>query len=522
MRRDLKILDLRYLTKLVCFLLLLTVSAQSQTQPESRKTTHATFYIEPERLRRFEKQLEQLRSLLKIPGMSAVIVKDQKPLWAKGFGYADVEKRVPATANTLYYIASLTKTFATTALMQLVEQGRLDLDEPMSRYSGEFKDDTVKVKHLLSHTSGVTPGERFRYDGARFSLLTAVIEKKTGKSFRQLMAEMFLDPLNMSDSLPSQDVLTAAQENLPLFAKDKLNRYRIALTHFAQPYRLYGSETIHTVYPWEGISAAAGILSTAPDLAKFDAAINRHVYLKKETQDKSWTPFVSNSGRPLVHGLGWFVQNYRGLKVVWHFGNSPDSFSATYIKLPEKGLSLILLANSDALSQPFVRSGILGSSPFVCSFLRIFVFEELLGHTLSDPNWADRAEDFSVQVSRLKEQPGYSYEGELAAHAVMLKWLHSKRKSVFTSIKVDPRTFVAYVGQYELPDRTVLTISKNNSRLLINQPGYNKIELFAESSLRFFAKATDVELMFVKSADGKTTQMEIYQDGRTVIAKKIK
>lgn len=512
----------QFLLKLLSLWLLLTVSAQAQMPAQPRRVTRTNPTSDIQRLRRFEKQLEQLRSLLKIPGMSAVIVKDQKLLWAKGFGYADVEKRVPATANTLYYIASLTKTFAATVLMQLVEQGKIDLDEPMSKYSDEFKDDSVKVKHLLSHTSGSPPGERFRYDGARFSLLTAVIEKKTGKSFRQLMAEMFLDPLNMSDSLPSQDVLTAAKVNPALFGKDKLNRYRIALTHFAQPYRLYGNETVHTVYPWDGVSAAAGLLATAPDLARFDAAIDRHVYLKKETQDKSWTAFASNSGRRLVHGLGWFVQNYRGLNVVWHFGNSPDSFSATYIKLPEKGLSLILLANSDALSQPFVRSGILGSSPLVCSFLRIFVFEEQMGHTLADPNWTGRAEDFSVQVARLKEQAGYSYEGELASYKAMTEWLRERRARAHTAVKADPTTYEAYSGEYQLPDGTVFTVTKEGRRLLIKQAGYSNIELFAEHGPRFFAKAVDVELMFGRDTDGKVTRMEIYQDGQTSIAKKVK
>jgi len=111
-----------------------------------------------QRLARFEKQADELRTLLKIPGLSAVIVKDQKVIWAKGFGFADFENRSPATPDTLYSIASLTKTFAGTLIMQLVEQGKLDLDGPVSHYSTDFKNDAVKVKHLLSHTSdGPTP-----------------------------------------------------------------------------------------------------------------------------------------------------------------------------------------------------------------------------------------------------------------------------------------------------------------------------------------------------------------------------
>jgi CubicO group peptidase (beta-lactamase class C family) len=102
---------------------------------------------------RFEKEVDDLRNRLKIPGLSAVIVKDQKVLWAKGFDFADLENRIPATPDTLYSIASVTKTFAATLVMQLVEQGKLNLDEPISHYSSDFKDDSVRIKHLLSHTS---------------------------------------------------------------------------------------------------------------------------------------------------------------------------------------------------------------------------------------------------------------------------------------------------------------------------------------------------------------------------------
>src|SRR5262249_2809619 len=95
-------------------------------------TNHDTSSQDKKRLERFEKQVDDFRKLLRIPGMSAVIIKNQKVLWAKGFGFADVEGRAPATPETVYHIASFTKTFAATLIMQLVEQGKLDLDEPVS------------------------------------------------------------------------------------------------------------------------------------------------------------------------------------------------------------------------------------------------------------------------------------------------------------------------------------------------------------------------------------------------------
>src|ERR1041385_725187 len=125
------------LAKSLLAVLLLVDAGGSRSQMQ-RSDELDTSTRDEQRLARFEKQADELRTLLKIPGMSAVIVKDQKVLWAKGFGFADFERRIPATPDTIYSIASLTKTFAATLVMQLVEQGKLDLDEPMSNYSTDL------------------------------------------------------------------------------------------------------------------------------------------------------------------------------------------------------------------------------------------------------------------------------------------------------------------------------------------------------------------------------------------------
>src|SRR5262245_37835505 len=306
----------------------------------------------PVRLDRFEKEVDAYRSRLKIPGLSAVILKDQAVLWTKGFGFADLENRVPATPDTLYSIASLTKTFASTLIMQLVEQGKLNLDEPISHYSSDFKDDTVRIKHLISHTSSGTPGERYEYDGNRYDYLTAVIEKKTGKPFVNVVVETFFDPLGMQDSVPYHDVVTDAAKWLPSLGQARLDRYQQNLTRFAQPYGYYGAgEILHSSYPPpEFIGAAAGLISTVRHLAEYDIAIDRHAFIRQDTQDRAWTPFVSNGGERLPYGLGWFVTDWHGLKLVWHYGQWGTGFSAMYLKIPEKNVSVIMLANSEALA----------------------------------------------------------------------------------------------------------------------------------------------------------------------------
>lgn len=157
-----------------------------------------------ERLARFETVLESLRQELKIPAYSAAIVKDQRVLWAKGFGYADVENKVPATEHTPYHLASLTKTFASTILMQLVQAGKIKLDDPVSKYGVSLESEgVIRVRHLLSHTSEGNPGERYRYNGNRFAELDKVIQAATGKSFGELLIANILDPLGMNETAPN-------------------------------------------------------------------------------------------------------------------------------------------------------------------------------------------------------------------------------------------------------------------------------------------------------------------------------
>src|SRR5687767_3282020 len=157
-----------------------------------------------ERIARLEAWLENLRQELKIPAYSAAIVKDQKVIWAKGFGYADLEKKIPATEHTPYHLASLTKTFGSTILMQLVQDGKIKLDDPVSKYGINLESEgVIRVRHLFSHTSEGNPGERYRYNGNRFAELDKVVQRASGKSFGELLIANILDPLGMNETAPN-------------------------------------------------------------------------------------------------------------------------------------------------------------------------------------------------------------------------------------------------------------------------------------------------------------------------------
>lgn len=151
-----------------------------------------------------EQRLDSIRQQLKIPAMSCAIVKDQRIVWAKGFGYADVENKIPATEHTSYHLASLTKTFASTILMQLVQEGKVQLEDPVSKYGILLESEgVIRVKHLFSHTSEGNPGENYSYNGNRFAELDKVIQKATGKSFGELLIANILDPLDLKETAPN-------------------------------------------------------------------------------------------------------------------------------------------------------------------------------------------------------------------------------------------------------------------------------------------------------------------------------
>jgi CubicO group peptidase (beta-lactamase class C family) len=321
----------------------------------------------------FERYLESLRRSLHIPGISGVILRDGRTVWQRGFSFADADGRVPATPDTLYDIASLTKTFTSTLLLQCVERGTLSLDEPMSRYSSAIPEAGATVRHVLTHTSQGIPGATYRYDGDRFAALTSVVDACQARPFRQVLAASILDRAAMTGSVPGHDLDLPTPALAALFDAPTLGRYASSVQRLALPYTSSRSGFTRADYPPRGISASAGLLSSVVDLARYDAAIDANVFISRESQELAWTNAVSTTGKVLPYGLGWFVQQEHGVRLIWHYGQW-SQYSALYLKAPARGLTLILLANSGGLSETFpMAAGDVMASPFAKAFVRIFI-----------------------------------------------------------------------------------------------------------------------------------------------------
>jgi CubicO group peptidase (beta-lactamase class C family) len=328
-------------------------------------------------LQEFERRCDLLRQALAIPGMSIAVVQAQEVVLARGFGIVDIAEGTPAAADTPYPVASLTKTFAASVVMRLVEAGKLDLDEAMASYDPNYRHwcerikdvpearnyncaaERITVRHHLTHTAQGKPGTAYAYNGFLFARLSAVVDAVSPRGFKRSVEEDILETLGMDDTA--------------LGAGDPKKAAVIART--AKPYALNRDWTLTPPAvlrpPLDYFSAASGLISTVLDLAKYDVAIDRDQIYSPEAKRQVWTRMQSPTGERFPYGLGWFVWELRGrAPMPWHYGYYPDASSALLLKVPDWRLTLILLASSDRASSPFgLGSGDPIRSPFVTAFL---------------------------------------------------------------------------------------------------------------------------------------------------------
>jgi CubicO group peptidase (beta-lactamase class C family) len=314
----------------------------------------------------FERYLESLRQQAGIPGLSVAIIRNGQLVWDSGFGYQDVEALERATGDTPYPLLDLTQTLSATVLLQkCMEQRYLDLSDRVRRWNSGFNEDNTTVAQLLSH-AGATGN--FQYNSARYAALTEVIDQCSSAKYPRLLTEEILNRLGMSNSVPSHDLA----DGTPIrreFTNDERARYVGILQRVAVPYKVTAGRATRSDYARPSLSAATGIVSTVRDLARFDSALDDDILLEAQTRQRAWEASGS-----VPTGLGWFVQQYNNERIVWHFGLARDAYSALYIKVPSRKLSLILLANSDGLAAPYtLADGDISVSLFGQLFFKLFL-----------------------------------------------------------------------------------------------------------------------------------------------------
>lgn len=352
MRKNWQLLFIAFLFSVFPCLFTLGQSTQQATSPEMDTWNVANTTS-------FEESIESLRKHYHIPGLSVGIVHGKNLIWKKGFGYADIENKGVPDENTVYQIASVTKTFGSILLMQQVQAGKVNLDDPIAKYDINLgarwgSDERIKVKHLLTHTAmgsamnGFKPGYEFRYNGDWYHQLKHVIEKSSNRTFGELLLDTIIQPLGLKRTVPSTD--DPVNFNLTGYNKTDF------LTHVAKPYDWKQKQIVPVQYNYV-FGPPAGIMSSVHDLALYSVAIDENKFLSAEIWQQIFTPFETPKGKKIQYGLGWFVAYQKGVKIVWHTGWW-TGYSALFVKIPEKDLTLIILANSQDLTRPFMTSNI--------------------------------------------------------------------------------------------------------------------------------------------------------------------
>ena len=319
----------------------------------------------------FERYLDSLRVQAGIPGLSALILQDGVIVWERGFGRADIERALEPTSFTAYQIGGLSQAMgATLFLKKCVDENSGSPNDPLSLWYPLFPERTTTAAQLLGH---VAPVGGYKYDLTRVAAVTPAVEACSGLPYQQLIAEDIFSRLGLADSVPGSALGAPTPEDVREFGTNNLARYASTLSRAAKGYKVdTRGRATRTDLPPTRSNVATGLISTARDLARFDAGLRYNILLRPETQLNAWT----SVGPGLPTGLGWFVQSYNGVPVIWQFGTVPDAFSSLMLKVPTRGLTLILLANSDGLSPPLLaleKSGDVTASVFARTFLRMYV-----------------------------------------------------------------------------------------------------------------------------------------------------
>jgi D-alanyl-D-alanine carboxypeptidase len=294
-----------------------------------------------------------------IPGLALVVIRDGKVVKMKGYGFANLEHDVPVTPDTVFELASITKQFTAAAVMVLVEEGKIRVEDPIAYYlpnSPEHWKD-ITVGHLLTHTAGLpslengfqalrkggarlnytttqlfnaamsdpmsfAPGERWQYSDVGYFLLGMIIEKASGQTYRNFLASRFFKPLGM----PSTSVLDQW----------------IVLKNRAAGYTLRNGQivNIRRVIQVE-LPSHYGIFSTVRDLVKWDNALAAGKVVKQPSVEQMWTAVKLNNGGSFPYGFGWSLDQRRGHRMITHTGIT----GTEYTRFPDDKLTVIVLTN---------------------------------------------------------------------------------------------------------------------------------------------------------------------------------
>lgn len=411
---------------------------------------------------------------------SVLVAKGGKVVLSKGYGMASYELDVPNTPQTKFRLGSITKQFTAMAIAQLQERGLLKVEDPITKYLPDYPKETgdkVTVYHLLTHTSGIpsftnSPDypqiKMNKFSGEKLLawMKGKPLEFAPGENYKYNNSGYFLLGY-IIEKVSGRPYEQFMQENIftPLGMKDTgFDRNHMVIKNRAAGYAVKGKELENSEYIDMTVPGGAGAMySTVEDLYSWDRALYTEKLVKKATLEKVYTPYRSN------YAWGWVVNEQFNRKRVNH-GGGIEGFNTIIVRFINDDVCIVALSNT---------------IPATLGPMSERLAALLFGEKYELPQ-------DEVPPSARKE------------------------------IKVDPKIFDAYVGDYELRPDFIMTVTKEGDRLMVTPTGQPKSEIFPESETKFFSKVVNAQIVFNKNDKGVVEQMTLYQNGREVAGKKIK
>ena len=325
-----------------------------------------------------EKAVSNFMATNSVPGISAAVVQDGSLVWSEGFGLADLENFVPATSFTLFRLGSISKPITATAILQLWEHGKLDLDAEVQKYCPAFpkKEWPITTRELLGHLGGIRhynpdgkgdvpadsakhfgsmeeslqifagdalvaqPGTKFHYSTYGYTLLGCVLEGASSEKYADYVKENVFDPAGMEET-QVDDFFAVIPHRTRWYHKDQAGVVRNAGV-LDSSYKIPGG----------------GLISSADDMARFEIAMMANKLLKPATRALMWTPQKAADGSQNGYALGWGTQTKFGLSLVEHTGGQQGT-STSIILAPDRGAGIVVLANMDNVDSAELSTAIL-------------------------------------------------------------------------------------------------------------------------------------------------------------------
>lgn len=510
------------------------------------------------------------------PGAAVLVVQNDKVLLRKGYGIAEMNRKVPVTPDMVFRIGSITKQFTSTAILKLVEDGKLSLQDDLSKYLPDFKTQhPITIEQLLNHTSGIKsytsvpermtteakrtklsvtemmgyiqsypidfkPGEQWLYNNSAYFLLGAVIEKVTGKTYNDYISQTFFKPLKMTASYPDDSKSIAKQA--AGYTKGTGDAFVMA-------------DYVHPSIPY----SAGSIFSTVDDLWKWNQAVFGYKLVKKELLEKAWAPTKTTDGSVESYGYGWQLGRVGDAKAIGH-GGGIDGFLSFEVYVPEKQIYVAILANNTSVNPQDIAyllaeqvAGVGGSKPDPIvlaedqgdAFVGVYKINDQADRVItrkgnqyfSQRTGGEKFEiypygenQFAFKESNTKINFIRDASGSVSAME-MLDRSFVPSRAVKTNkpipservvFNLNPIDFDVFVGEYELAPGFLIKVWREENNYKAQATGQPSFDMFPESATKFFLKVVDAQVEFSKNDQGEVTHMTLFQAGRAMPGKKVK